>query len=291
MSARRSLLTPRLVFGLALMIFGTLFFLDEMRIVDFDDILRWWPLIPLVVGLTMIARPSGVGSRVFGVLLAIFGVWQLAYDFDLIDIEFWDAWPLLLIGAGAWVVWRALTGDETMFPTSPAASADAAPSAGSTSPGAAASSAQSFAPSAGPAAAAPGAAATPGSAPSSGSPPAVHSSAADTLSSFAFLGYSEKGSTSRNFQGADVTAIMGGCKIDLRGADTDAAGAVIDAFAFWGGIKILVGEDWVVTNKVLPLLGGLDDHSRAAPGASKQLLVRGTAIMGGIEVANRDDED
>jgi len=283
MSDGRSLVTPRLVFGLALMAFGTLFFLDELHIVDFDDILRWWPLIPLAVGLTMIARPTGVGSRVFGALLSIFGVWQLAYDFDLIDVEFWDAWPLLLIGAGAWVVWRALSGDETIF------------AASSAPPPGAAHSAAGFAPSSGAADAVPGGAATPAAGPSAagaaGASPPGEMSAADTLSSFAFLGYSEKGSTSPRFQGADVTAIMGGCKIDLRGAGTDEDGAVIDAFAFWGGIKILVGEDWVVTNKVLPLLGGLDDRSRAAPGASKQLLVRGTVIMGGVEVANRDDED
>ncbi|MGD8330583.1 MAG: DUF5668 domain-containing protein [Acidobacteriota bacterium] len=278
MSNGRSVVTPRLVFGLALMAFGTLFFLDEMRIVDFDDILRWWPLIPLAVGLTMIARPTGTGSRVFGALLAVFGVWQLAYDFDLIDVEFWDAWPLLLIAAGAWVVWRALAGDETMFPAS------------SAPPPADARDAPDFASSSAAVSGASGAAAAAPSAASAGAPPAGEVSAADTLSSFAFLGYSEKGSTSPNFQGADVTAILGGCKIDLRAADTDADGAVIDAFAFWGGIKILVGEDWVVTNKVLPLLGGLDDRSRAAPDASKQLLVRGTAIMGGVEVANRDDD-
>jgi hypothetical protein len=70
-----------------------------------------------------------------------------------------------------------------------------------------------------------------------------------------------------------------------------ADGAVIDAFAFWGGIKILVPEGWVVTNKVLPLLGGTDDRSRAVEGAGKQLLVRGSAIMGGVEIANEDDDD
>ena len=84
---------------------------------------------------------------------------------------------------------------------------------------------------------------------------------------------------------------MGGCTIDLRGADIGAEGAVIDAFSFWGGIKILVPETWVVTNKVLPLLGGSEDSSRAIAGATRQLLVRGSAIMGGVEIANHDDDN
>ena len=84
---------------------------------------------------------------------------------------------------------------------------------------------------------------------------------------------------------------MAGCTIDLRDADMGPEPAVIDAFAFWGGIEILVPKDWVVINKVLPLLGAAEDATRPAPGASKQLLVRGTALMGGVEIANEKSDD
>ena len=96
---------------------------------------------------------------------------------------------------------------------------------------------------------------------------------------------------SQAFEGADLTAIMGGCTIDLRGADIGAEPAVIDAFAFWGGIEILVPEGWVVTNKVLPLLGGASDTTRPAAGASKQLLVRGTSMMAGVQIGNEPSDD
>jgi len=91
--------------------------------------------------------------------------------------------------------------------------------------------------------------------------------------------------------GADVTAIMGGCTIDLRGADIGTEPAVIDAFAFWGGIEILVPEGWAVTNKVLPLLGSAADKTRPMPGASRQLLVRGTSMMAGVEISHENSED
>jgi hypothetical protein len=170
----------------------------------------------------------------------------LLNELDLIDLDPFDLWPVILIGLGAWFVWRSISdGGDAPFdvgaPDRPPGSIDASP--------------------------------------------------ADSLSAFALLGYAAKASTSTSFQAADATAIMGGCTVDLRGAGVDAEGAVVDAFAFWGGIKILVPESWAVTNKVLPLLGGVDDRSRAAPDATGQLLVRGTAIMGGVEIANHDDED
>ncbi len=239
---RAALISPRLVLGLAIMVLGTLFLLDNMNVVDFDEAFRFWPLVPIAVGLTMLLQPRGSGNRAFGGFLVVVGVWVLLDDFDIIGVSLSDAWPLLLIGFGGWIVWRAFSGDDEPFvgphsPDQPRTDARA--------------------------------------------------SAADTLSALAFVGHVEKTSVSKNFQGADLTAIMGGCTIDLSGADIGSGGAVVDAFAFWGGIEIVVPEDWVVTNKVLPLLGGSEDKSRAIAGASKQLLVRGTAIMGGITIVNQ----
>ena len=239
---RAALISPRLVVGLAIMVLGTLFLLDNMNVVEFDQASRFWPLAPIAVGLTMLLQPRGSTHRAFGGFLVVVGIWVLLDDFDIIGVSLSDAWPLLLIGFGGWIVWRAFSGDDEPFvgphsPDQPRADARA--------------------------------------------------SAADTLSALAFVSHVEKSSVSKNFQGADLTAIMGGCTIDLSGADTVPGGAVVDAFAFWGGIEIVVPEDWVVTNKVLPLLGGSEDKSRAIAGASKQLLVRGTAIMGGITIVNQ----
>jgi hypothetical protein len=108
------------------------------------------------------------------------------------------------------------------------------------------------------------------------------------LSAIAVLSGIARGSNSPAFSGADLTAVMGGCEIDLRQASI-AAGttAVIDVFAFWGGIEIRVPEDWSVVARVTPLLGGVEDQTRASQGAvSKRVEIRGTAIMGGIEIKN-----
>jgi predicted membrane protein len=107
-----------------------------------------------------------------------------------------------------------------------------------------------------------------------------------TLSAVAVLSGVNRGNNSRTFRGGDLTAIMGGCEVDLRHAAIDGE-AIIDVFAMWGGIEIRVPEDWTVIGRVTPLLGGFDDKTRPPQGAgAHRLIVRGMVIMGGVEVKN-----
>ena len=112
------------------------------------------------------------------------------------------------------------------------------------------------------------------------------SDANSTISGLAVLGGVTRGNNSRTFRGGDLTAILGGCEIDLRQAAIDGE-AVIDVFAMWGGIEIRVPEDWTVVGRVTPLLGGFEDKTRPPQGATAhRLVVRGFVIMGGVEVKN-----
>jgi len=79
--------------------------------------------------------------------------------------------------------------------------------------------------------------------------------------------------------------------------------AVLDCFAFWGGVEIKVPADWTVEVTGVPLLGGFADtrresrrvvggigalHPESTPVApnEKRLQVKGMVIMGGVEVKN-----
>jgi len=238
---------PRLVVGLFIMALGALFLLDNMRIVDFGDVIRFWPLAPIAIGLTMVLQPRGSTNRGVGGFLMVAGTWMLLYDFDIVPYSVWDGWPVVLIGVGAWLVYRAIA--EPAAPTA----------RGGVSAG-----------------------------PSSIDPRVTGDS---TLSAFGFLGGVVRKSTSRAFQAADATAIMGGCTIDLRDADLGPEPAVVDAFAFWGGIEVLVPPNWVVINKVLPLLGSAEDNTRQTPEPGKEILIRGTVLMGGLEIRNGHSRD
>ncbi len=108
------------------------------------------------------------------------------------------------------------------------------------------------------------------------------------ISAMAVLSGINRGSNSPAFAGGDLTAVMGGCEIDLRQASiATGTTAVIDVFAFWGGIEIRVPEDWSVITRVTPLLGGIEDQTRPSrTAAAKRIEIRGTAIMGGVVVKN-----
>jgi len=113
--------------------------------------------------------------------------------------------------------------------------------------------------------------------------PGQVSTSIDTLS---LLSGSKTVSNSADFRGGQTLAIMGACEIDLRRATIAQGEAVLDVFAFWGGIEVRVPEEWEVVNRVNAFLGGSDNKTMVAPAAKQRLVVTGTVIMGGVEVKN-----
>lgn len=109
----------------------------------------------------------------------------------------------------------------------------------------------------------------------------------ETIHAFAMMAGLKRQSTTHEFRGGDANAIMGGVELDLRDARMgDGEEAILDTFAFWGGIEIKVPENWRVVGRVLPLLGGFEDNTTHKNTTGPLLIVQGTAIMGAVEVKN-----
>ncbi|MBQ5948200.1 LiaI-LiaF-like domain-containing protein [Massilia sp. ST3] len=109
----------------------------------------------------------------------------------------------------------------------------------------------------------------------------------DVIDSTAIMGGFERRVTSQSFRGGEITAVMGGCSLDMRGCAIQPLGeAVINVFTFWGGITIKCPPDWTVVLQGTPIMGGFEDKTVAPPDGSKRLVIRGYAIMGGVEVRN-----
>jgi hypothetical protein len=112
----RRISQARVVFGLVVMLVGALLLLDR---------LGWWgvrlnvPLWPWVLVALGLARLSDRSTDAHGCLrgrrsaawLLFIGAWGLLNEYRLFGIHYGHSWPILLIGAGAMVVWRAL--DQT----------------------------------------------------------------------------------------------------------------------------------------------------------------------------------
>ena len=106
------------------------------------------------------------------------------------------------------------------------------------------------------------------------------------LDMMALLGGSKTVNRSSDFKGGQAVAVMGGCEVDLRRATIAEDEAVVDVFAFWGGVVLQVPEDWQVINRINAFLGGIEDKTHSVPGARQRLVLTGTVIMGGAEVKN-----
>jgi predicted membrane protein len=99
------------------------------------------------------------------------------------------------------------------------------------------------------------------------------------------MGGNKTVSNAQDFKGGDITAVMGGVELDLRGASMQAD-AVLNLWATWGGIVIKVPADWSIVNRGTALMGAIEDKTISPAGGSKRLIITGTAIMGGVEIKN-----
>ena len=106
-----------------------------------------------------------------------------------------------------------------------------------------------------------------------------------TFSSYAFLSGVETRNNSASFRGGSASAVMGGAKLDFRDAVMEGDQATVDISAIMGGVELYVPRTWEVVNHIVPILGGVNDHTNQRD-AKKRLIVEGTVLMGGLEIRN-----
>jgi predicted membrane protein len=118
--------------------------------------------------------------------------------------------------------------------------------------------------------------------------------AADVLEAVAIFGGTERRIKSQTFKGGRATSIFGGVELDFRDANIDGDEAILDINCIFGGVEIRVPDTWNVHSRSIPVLGGYSD--KTGPSSSspqdpsgpkrKTLIVTGTVIFGGVEIAN-----
>ena len=222
-------LAPQLVIGFFLLVAGVTLLLDNFGLMHARAVLRYWPVGLILIGLTVILQAQRAAGRVSGAFWMFVGLWLLLGNLGVLRLEFWDLWPIPIIGIGAYLIWQAVSGPEG----------------------------------------------------------ARDRDSESHFSALAVMGGAARKVNSQAFTGGEATALLGGVKIDLHEATIAADEAVIDVFAFWGGIELFVPEGWAVVNRVVALLGGAEDRTRPATSPSpKRVVVRGICIMGGVEIKN-----
>ena len=111
---------------------------------------------------------------------------------------------------------------------------------------------------------------------------------------FAIMSESRRRFDGKPFEGAYMTAFMGGCVLDLRRAVVQPGETrAVDVFGIMVGHEIKVPAEWTVTLDVMPILGDVKDK-RVPPvappplggAAAPTLLVRGSVVMGEVKITD-----
>jgi hypothetical protein len=108
----------------------------------------------------------------------------------------------------------------------------------------------------------------------------------DFVHATVILGAFNRRCPSQKFRGGDLTAIMGGGKLDLRDAQIQEKEAVLSIFTLMGGLEIQVPAGWIIEPRFTPILGGYQDRTTRVSESNQRLVINGTAIMGGVTVFN-----
>lgn len=105
----------------------------------------------------------------------------------------------------------------------------------------------------------------------------------DTENIFAAFGEQNVTKSREKFEKANLNAIFGAVKLDLREAKLEKE-TVIGAWAIFGGIEILVPKDCIVKVKGTPIFGGISNERKNNEDAKKTIYIEGYAVFGGIEI-------
>jgi hypothetical protein len=105
------------------------------------------------------------------------------------------------------------------------------------------------------------------------------------INAVAVMGGFQRSISSQAFRGGEVTAVMGGCELDLRNANLQGE-AVLNMFVVFGGATLKVPADWTVVIQGTPIMGAFEEKTAMVGDGSKRLIVKGYAIMGGVEIRN-----
>jgi predicted membrane protein len=250
-------LTPKFIIGVCLVLMGVVLGLDQLGVLQANHLLRFWPAALIIVGLSMLRRGER-HSALRALVLIVVGGWLLLNTLGLVSLDLWEfILPLLLVFFGARIMMHNQSSRSGASRDLPGEG----PPTGTTPTGQGPGGFNS-------------------AAASSGEP--VHASL------FSLLSSSKRRWGKSVFRGAETTAFMGGCELDLRDALMSSGElAVVDVFVIMGGVNIFVPPNWTVSQEVVPLLGGVHDKTRSVPSNPAQhLLVRGTVVMGGVEISN-----
>ena len=210
----------QLTAGVCIVAVGGLLLLDTLHITD-GALSTWWPLLLVVAGIA--ALVNDIRNYLWGLALVVGGVLFQLRALDIVSINPWEFfWPVIIMLVGLSVIANR------------------------------------------------------------NSRPKISKDQSEDVS--AILGGIDQITAAEDYRGGNITAVLGGAKLDLRKAVIKKE-ATLQVFTICGGIELLVPENVVVQPQATCILGAIENKQRGASTKSAPILyIAGTVALGGIEV-------
>jgi predicted membrane protein len=237
--------------GLVVLAVGVILLLDRLGVIYAPDVFRFWPVLLVAAGTVVLVEAASLTVRTIGGTLLAMGLILQANNLGYLHIRGDVFWPLAIIGLGVVMLGRAL--EERPEPAVQRRRADSSEFSTRFWSGA-----ERFVRN-------------------------LESASGEHASVFSHI---QRRVTDQNLEYMKVVAVFGGFQLDLRPAGIKGDQAVIQAEAVFGGIEIIVPEDWEVVPQGAGVFGGFTDQTRPPDAPAKRLVVRGAGVFGGVVVTN-----
>jgi Cell wall-active antibiotics response 4TMS YvqF/Domain of unknown function (DUF5668) len=247
--------------GVVLVAVGAILLLDRLGIAPLSEILRFWPVLLVAGGTVLLVEVASLVGRTIGGVLMAAGLLLQASNLGFLHMRGEVFWPLALIGIGVILLGRAL--EERNRPPAPPRLEP--PEDHPDFADRFWSGAEKF---------------------RAGAERFAHNLQAANGEHAAVFGHVERRITDQNLQSLKVVAVFGGCEIDLRDAGIRGDEAFLQADAVFGGIEIVVPEDWQVIPRGSGVFGGFTDETQSPANPTKKLIVSGAGVFGGVVITN-----
>jgi hypothetical protein len=97
-----------LMWGIALMLVGTVILLQYLHVVPFSAWREWWPLLIVALGVAQVIAGRSAKRLGDGVWMVLIGAWFYVATNNIWGLTWRNSWPLSLIAAGVSLVVRSI---------------------------------------------------------------------------------------------------------------------------------------------------------------------------------------
>jgi predicted membrane protein len=106
MATKNFRMSFQILFGLFIIVLGLLYTMQNLGFLYAHDILRYWPILIALYGISKVVQSQTTAQKAWGVFWIFVGTFWFLDRLDILYFNIWDLWPLILVALGLSLIWR-----------------------------------------------------------------------------------------------------------------------------------------------------------------------------------------